>query len=169
MDYCPHTKMFQFLPSLLILTLNFIQIDVDANANIGMVPIIPSRIHTLNLTLSCEKTTSMLQLNKAMKFVLQSCSLLTHFTLHGDLSSSPVSGALVLLFFCHQELKEISINVKGVQYYTFSWETGKQGLGWADSNETLEIDDPTDKEFHVDIASINKEVIMNLKKAPVCQ
>lgn len=167
MDYCALTKMFQFLPSLLILTLNSIQIDVDSN--IGMVPIIPSKIRNLNLTLSCKRTTSMLQLNKVMKFVLQSCSLLTHFTLYGNLSPFPISGALVLWFFYHQELKEISIDVKGVNYYTFSWETGKQGLGWANSNETLEIDDPTDMKLHVDIASINKEVIMNLKKAPVYQ
>lgn len=108
----------------------------------------------------------MYQVNQLLEFVLQSCLLLTNFTLKGDLLLFN-SGILRLCFFYHENLKYITVKVKGIQYYTFVWDKGKRGLEWADYDEPLETNDTTGRKLHADISWRNEGVELNLNKAPV--
>lgn len=51
--YCAIAQIFRLIPSLLILTLDSVQID--ANEAIAVVPVTECKIDTLHITLSCEK------------------------------------------------------------------------------------------------------------------
>ncbi|KAI7896642.1 uncharacterized protein EV154DRAFT_476289 [Mucor mucedo] len=159
-------KLLQKLPSLQVLSLD--SVHFNGEENVAMVSIIRSKIQKLYLTLNCEINSTMQQLNQVMEFVIQSCPLLVEFSLSGSILLSEIR-SLRLCFFYHEDLKTIEINIKGVHYYVFSWEDGKQGHQWKDYNELAEKWDPTWKKLHVDIAWRNKDAQLILAKAPVVE
>lgn len=162
MHHCALIELFQMLPSLLEVFVD--SICFDATENIIMIPITRTKIQSLSLTISSAKAPNMLQANQVMELILQSCPLLSTFTLNGSVFEIAI---LKLCFFYHQMLTKITINVKMVQYYTFSRENEKQGLQWADYDEIAESNDITGRKPHIDIAWRGKNVILDLAKAPV--
>ncbi|KAI7892493.1 uncharacterized protein EV154DRAFT_480223 [Mucor mucedo] len=161
---CALAELFQALPALRILTLDYV--NFDENENVPVMPIPKCQVQSLSVGINCETNSTMLQLNQVMEFILQSCTLLADFTLKGDILSSNI-GMLRLYFLQHEKLKNITIDVTGVQYYNFPWKDGKQGIQWTDYNNQVETNDVTGKKLHVDIAWISKNVVLDLKKAPV--
>ncbi|KAG2207416.1 hypothetical protein INT47_006891 [Mucor saturninus] len=158
MHHCALIELFQMLPSLLEVFVD--SICFDATENIIMIPITRTKVQSLSLIISSATAPNMLQANQVMEFILQSCPLLSTFTLSGSVFEIAI---LKLCFFYHQKLTKITINVKKVQYYTFSWENEKQGLQWADCDEIAESNDITGRKPHIDIAWRGKNVILDLQ------
>ncbi|KAI7892492.1 uncharacterized protein EV154DRAFT_504623 [Mucor mucedo] len=161
---CALVELFQALPALRILTLD--HVNFDENENVPVMPIPKCQVQSLSVTIHCKTNSTMLQLNQVMEFILQSCTLLADFTLNGDILSSNI-GMLRLYFLQHEKLKNITIDVTGVQYYNFPWKDGKQGIQWTDYNNQVETNDITGKKLHIDIAWSSKNVVLDLEKAPV--
>lgn len=105
-------------------------------------------------------------MSTVIRLMLQSCPLLENFTISGDFTHF-CYGALNLCFFYHDQLKSIHVNIEGAQYYTFSWEDGKQELEWADYDTPLETNDETRTNFHIDIVWRAPDVVLHLTKLPV--
>lgn len=163
MHYSAIVKVLQLLPNLYTLQLNAVKIDMGEGAPI--VPITKCNIHSLFITLECERRSTMYQVNQVMEFLIQSCPLLTRVMLMGNLPSN--KGILRLCFFNHPNLRGLIINLKGVHYYTFPWVNGKQGIEWANYNEKVETKDDTGTRLHVDISWKYKPIELDLAKAPV--
>lgn len=163
--HCALVELFQSLPSSLqILSLNSLTFDI--NDDVVMMPLKECKINSLYLTLTCTRTSNMHQMNYTLEYILQSCPYLSDFTLNGQMWSADIP-MLKLCFFNHKALRKITIDFKGVQYYTFSWIKGKESRPWADYDELARVTDLTGKKFHIDVSWRNKNLELNLAKAPV--
>ncbi|KAI9362686.1 hypothetical protein BD770DRAFT_381581, partial [Pilaira anomala] len=163
MHYKTLVQVLKTLPLLAVLTLQ--SIKVDANEVVDIMPITKSNIKCLEIELTCEGDIEIDKINHVLMFSLQSCPRLEEFRLSADFSNR--SCGLLQLHFPHQEqLKEVSVNVKGIQYYTFSWKEGKQGIMWSDYDNPLESN-RRNSTLCLDIAWRNKITKLNLEAAPV--
>ncbi|KAG2207769.1 hypothetical protein INT47_011889 [Mucor saturninus] len=144
--------MFQTLPpSLRTLSLGTIILNMDEKALL-MMPTGKCKINSLYLTFSCELGPTLHQINYVLELILHSCPLLTDFTLHGQMWSSDNSMLKLWFFDQHNELKKITINFNGIQYYTFSFIDEKRGLRWANYDDLADSSDLTVENFHMDIS-----------------
>ncbi|KAI7878386.1 uncharacterized protein EV154DRAFT_568924 [Mucor mucedo] len=163
--HCALTALFQTLPPLLqTLFLRSIILKGDDKALL-MMPTEKCKINSLYLGFSCKPGSTIHQMNYVLEFILQSCPSLTDFTLHGQTWSSDNS-MLKLWFFDHNELKKITINFNGIQYYTFSLIEEKRGLRWANYDNLADSSDLTVEKIHMDISWRSKYVKLDLAKVP---
>lgn len=141
-------------------------IEINPSETIRSKMATKGRIKSLKIVFYCDDDIGFESINTVIRLILQSCPLLENFTITGDFSYFDY-GTLNLCFFYHDQLKSINVNIEGVEYYTFSWEDGKQELEWADYNNPLETTDDARENFHIDIVWRATNVALNLAKAPV--
>ncbi|KAI9267283.1 hypothetical protein EDC94DRAFT_602808 [Helicostylum pulchrum] len=168
LDFIVHynniVEILKILPSLETLTLHAIKIGKEDT--IGLNVISKCNIKCLDIEINCDASVEMDRVNHVLMFLLQSCPTLEEFRVTGDFSLR-TCGIARLHFAHHVQLREVHVSIKGVQYYTFSWEEGKQGTTWADYDRCLESTTNTENSFHIDIAWKNKRAKFDLRKAPV--
>lgn len=162
--YSAIVELLQQLPELT--TLNMYSIKFELGESMALVPITKCKLQNLSADLNCDKRTTMYQLNQTMDFLIQSCPHLVTFRVGGSLPF--IKGILRLCFFDHPELKSVFVKIQGIQYYSFPWVNGKQGLEWASFSKEVDVKDTTGIKLHAEIAwRSNKTVKLELAKAPV--
>ncbi|KAI7888482.1 uncharacterized protein EV154DRAFT_517585 [Mucor mucedo] len=163
MHYSAMVKFLRTLPELTVL--HVFNLRINLGESMPFAPIVKCNLHHLSVDLDCEKKSTMYQLNQYLDFLLQSCPQLINFRIGGKLAF--VRGIVRLCFFDHPNLESIFVKIQGVQYYTFPWTDGKQGIEWENYHKEAVVKDMTGTKLHVEISFRGDQVKLDLAKAPV--
>lgn len=151
------------LPMLQKLQFRFFQIGVDDNESFAVIK--KTRIKELSLGVWSNERDNYTKINNALRFTLQSCPLLTEFSLSGAIYCGP--GLLNLFFGDHDRLESARVHVDGIDYYTFDSpgdvmpELGYRGQKWLDHLTQLK-EERIEQNAHLDV-TFNKRIQFDLK------